>query len=234
MSDAPAQNLLTDTTAAPAAAPAPDGAAPAPAAQNLAEGATAPQASPDPAGSQGDSGSPDADQAPDGKGGESPPSPPERYEFKVPDGVQLDEDLTSTMTEIWRNANLPLEVVQAQVDQFVAYQQRQAEAFAEAIEQRSNQQKIDLLELTKKDPELGGDNLKATAITVQRVVSMFGNDTVREIMDRWPEANHPEILRMFRKLGEHFNEDSHIPAGNSASHQRVPLEKLWYPNHQEG
>lgn len=161
---------------------------------------------------------PDGDQvkADDKQGdkGEAKTGAPESYDFKAPEGVeQLDTQLVETFTPLAKELGLSNEQAQKLVDLAPQLQQRmvqqQAEAWGKQLEAWVGE--------VKADKDIGGNNLPATMASAQKVMQQFGTPELKAALEQTGMGNHPELVRLFAKVGKAMGEDSFVAGGKSSS-----------------
>lgn len=170
-------------------------------------------------------GTPNAEgQVPDGEststpnegGGEQPegnkPAEQAGFEFKVPEGVELDESDLGAFKDILKDDKLTKqELAQKVLDLAVSREQARAEGFAKQVSEWA--------ETVKSDPELGKAENLATAKTV---IDTFGDDEIRSLLNSTGMGNHPAVVRLCLKIGKAISEDTFVrgkqaPAGAGKS-----------------
>lgn len=158
----------------------------------------------------------DADTKPDGEQGdkgEPTPKAPEAYDFKAPEGVEsLDAKLVETFTPLAKKLDLTNEQAQELVNLAPQIQQRMAEQQAEAW----GKQLEAWVGEVKADKDIGGDNLPATMAAAQKVMQQFGTPELKAALEQTGMGNHPELVRLFAKVGKAMGEDSFVAGGKSS------------------
>jgi hypothetical protein len=81
-----------------------------------------------------------------------------------------------------------------------------ASAQAKATAAFEAQQKAWVSEVTA-DKELGGANLEASTKIAQRAVERFGSPAIKQLLNESGLGNHPELVRMFHRIGKAVAED---------------------------
>lgn len=170
----------------------------------------------------GDAQKTDGDQS---KTGETPTGAPEKYEFTVPEGVQLDEQGLSAFSEFAKELDMPQEAAQKMLEKMgPAWQQRQAQAIATVHEQWK--------EASTSDKEFGGEKLTENLAVAKKALDTFGTPELNKLLKETGLGNNPEIIRAFYRAGKAISEDSFVAGsqGRPAS-GRDPAKSL-YPNQQ--
>lgn len=207
--------------------PADGGAAPAPS-EPAAPAADAPAPAADPAKPEGDKPQPgtegdkpqddklaDGDKQadkPDDKE-QKPEGAPEKYEFKVGEGQELDTAALEQFEPIARELNLTNEQAQKMVDLYGTkimpmVQKQQAESWQKTTEQWAAD--------VKADKEIGGDKLTANLSAAQRALEQFGDQELKEYLDSTGLGNHPALVKAFIKVGKAMSEDKVVTGGHES------------------
>lgn len=138
------------------------------------------------------------------------------YDFKAPEGVELDTAAADEFKAIATELKLPAEGAQKVVDLYAKLEAKRAEAFADQVEAWGEQ--------VKADKEIGGDKLDASLAAARKVVDTFGNDAIKSMLNSTGLGNNPEVVRLFVKIGKAISEDGFV---NGAP---KPAAKSYYDN----
>lgn len=197
--------ILTPAPAIPAAGqPQPQGGAPnaQPEAPKNADGSP-----------QDPSKTPDAPKAPAGA--------PEKYaDFKLPDGVALDAKLSDEFKSVAKALNLPQEAAQQLVD-------LQAKAVARSAEDQ-------IAEFNKMTAEWRKEALTALGSEPEKELQFaakardqFASPELMKVLSETGLANHPEMVKMFVKLGKAVAEDRLLDGKSALNSKSDPAAKLY-------
>lgn len=183
-----------------------------------AEGETAPDAEAKPEGETDKPADPPADDNTpkdiDGK------PVPESYELKMPDGIEMDAALLAEVTPMFREAKLSPAQAQVVAD---AYMKTQTDAI-----QKFQEQTQQWLKDAKADDEIGKADYDKNLSHAHRAFKAFGNDKAMQLFDSYGLGNHPEILRIFVRMGKAIGEGGTVLSGEAS--QRVSDGQALYPN----
>jgi hypothetical protein len=225
-----------DTGAAQPAAAAPV-PAPAPAADGTAPGATAATEQNAPAAQATDAtGNPpaaaeDPNAAPkpdDGKGQQAAEKPvvPEKYEFKAPEGTQLNPEVIGKFEGVAKELGLSQEAAQKVVDamapQLAAAQAAQFETI-----------KTGWADSARTDKEFGGDKFAENLAVAKKALDTFGTPELRTLLNDTGLGNNPEIIRAFYRAGQKIS-GSNFVAGGAAGAAPTSAAATLYPNQAKG
>lgn len=134
---------------------------------------------------------------------------PEKYEFKVPEGMTLDTAAVEKFSPVFKELGLDQKGAQKLVDAYVPYLQEQIKGQLEAQQQAANKVFNDMKTEWKNETikELGADHAKELAVAA-KFIDRFGTPKLREVLNETGLGNHPEIVRAFIKAGKAISEDS--------------------------
>lgn len=211
----------TDTTATAA-----DGAGNQQAAQGSAASTT--DTKPGDANNQGDA--PKGDDAKGADDAGKPQGAPEEYaDFQLPEGVQLDAELTSDLKSVAKELNLTQEQAQKLADLAASKTQGIGERQMESIKAAQAQWTAD----AKADKEFGGEALAENLSVAKKALDQFGTPELRTLLNESGLGNHPEIIRAFYRAGKAISEDRFVPAGNGGrTGSKADPARSLYPNQQ--
>lgn len=156
--------------------------------------------------------------------GESTPRAPEKYELKMPEGVELDEALFNRFEPALREIDLDNEqanklaavLAEARVEEDRAA----AEAFQAEVE--------GWLESSRKDDEFGGDKFAESASEVSRLVGTYGTPELKKMLNTTGVGNHPELIRVFHRIAKAIpKQDAGVDVELSGSSERSIADRLY-------
>lgn len=147
---------------------------------------------------------------------------PEAYEFKVPEGQQLDAEAVKQFEPIARELNLNQEQAQKLVDLYGSkvmpqLMKQQAEVW--------QKQTADWADAAKTDKEIGGDKFEANMTRAKQALDKFGTPELREYLESTGMGNNPELIRAFYKVGAAMSEDTLVTSNETG--QRSAAEVLY-------
>lgn len=157
-------------------------------------------------------------------------SAPETYDFKdvkLPDGMELDAELTGEFSSIAKEMKLS----QAKADKFmgmgVKLSQKLQQNFENAIKEAQGNRIKEIKTMLNTDPEIGGANLKSTLLEANEAYKAFVSEEAANVLAETGLNNHPAIVKMFRDIGRQVKGDT-IKGLGSPKHQRTAED--WYPS----
>jgi hypothetical protein len=80
----------------------------------------------------------------------------------------------------------------------------------------------------KADQEIGGEKLKESAEMSRRALKSFGSEGLEKILNETGYGNHPEVLRIFSRIGRVMANDKMVKGGNETVHKEKPIEDIFY------
>lgn len=139
---------------------------------------------------------------------------PEKYEIKIPQGV--DQKYVDEFLEYARAMRFSNEEAQRQIDREATIQDRHMK------NQQANFDKVKdgWADQAKFDPEIGGDAFARNVEYAKRVVERFGSSEFKKALDETGLGNHPELLRVFSRIGKSMADDR-LVISNGAEPKRA-------------
>ena len=208
MSESTAQAATTEQAAAPAAAQPATSQAPAaswvdaPTGTKPADaGAAASDDSAKPAGTAADPGAANTEETKPER------AAPETYEFKAPEGVELNPALLGEFEGLARELNMPQDEAQAIVERMTPkinarLQAQQVEIMAQA--------RAEWLQRIEADAEIGGAAKQAAHASAAKALTQFGTPELRSLLKDSGLEAHPEVVRFFSRAGKAISEDTFV------------------------
>lgn len=153
---------------------------------------------------------------------------PDQYEdFELPDEIDSqDPQVQSALNEakgVFKQLGLNQQQAQRLIDLHMKHYIGGLSESNDYFEQELNRRVAQWGEQVKKDPELGGANLKASVASVNRAISRLGGrELYNALTNETGVINHPAIFAAFAKIGKMFNEDKFIPGSRSSGRDTSP------------
>jgi hypothetical protein len=166
-----------------------------------------------------------ATDAKDGQADEASEGAPEAYaDFTLPEGMEVDKELLEEFNPIAKDLNLTQEQAQSLVD----LQTKQMQKFSEAQQEAWQSVLTEWNETAKNDQEIGGAEYNAKVATAKKALDEFGTPELLEALDATGVGNHPELIRVFYRIGK-LVEDDTINFGKASAPTKTAAQIL-YPN----
>ena len=173
----------------------------------------APKAQDQQAAESADTGKPEAtEQA-------KPEGAPEKYEFKAPEGKQLDAETVEAFSEVAKELNLTQDAAQkmltAMSDKLGARQAAQVDAV-----------RSQWAESSKADKEFGGDKITENLSVAKKALDTFGTAELRSLLNDSGLGNHPEVIRFMFRAGKAISEDRYVgpSTGSTTARSNGPMD----------
>ncbi len=149
---------------------------------------------------------------------------PEKYEFKIPEGMELDTKALEAFSPIAKELRLTNEQAQKLVDLYAAQ-------IKDINTQIINTRQAQLQEWetkSKSDQEFGGNKFNENLAIAIRALEKFGTKELRALLDETGLGSNPEVVRMFYRIGKTLIEDKLIE-GTSQGREPKSLAEILYP-----
>ena len=150
--------------------------------------------------------------------------PPDKYEFKAPEGAVLEQSVLAAYEQAARELGLSQSKAQAMVDKVAPVLAKQQAAQLEAINTEWTQ-------MSMADPEFGGDKLNESLSVAKMAMDRFASPQFIELLKASQLGNNPEVIRTFYRMGQALSQDR-VVTGRAAPSQPTDLaERLYGKNH---
>ncbi len=157
---------------------------------------------------------------------EEAPKAPEKYEFKLPEGYQLPEDVQKSISESFKKFNIPQEEASKLV-----------ETHTKLVEQATNQMASKYIDswkaqVTQWDSEwksakdIGGANYDKSVAVAQQALRTFGSPELIKLLDDGL-GNNPVIGRFLYNIGSKLQEDTPVKASTDTAKAKSDAEILF-------
>lgn len=166
---------------------------------------------------------PAAEAATEAKTKEPQGAPEEYADFTMPEGVTFDAELGGDIKAIAKELNLTQAQAQKLADLGLKHGQKvsstHAEQLAQARETWANE--------AKADKEYGGEKFGENMAVAKKAVDAYASAELKDLLNQTGLGNHPEMIRLFHKVGLTISEDrfdggrSTHSAGQQSAAQRL-------------
>jgi hypothetical protein len=151
--------------------------------------------------------------------------PPESkpLELKLPEGSHLTAEAVEKVAARAKELNLTPEQAQAEL-------QRESDlvkTFVEGEKQKLAKEVTAWVDETRKDTEIGGEKFAQSAEMAKRVVNRFGTDAFKKALNDTGLGNHPELVRVFVRIGRAMTEDQLVVASGQPTAPRSAADVLY-------
>lgn len=162
-------------------------------------------------------------QAPAGEQKPAAPVVPETYEFKMPEGVTLDTEVTTELADLSKEFGLSQENAQKVADLGVKLSQKWAADQVKALEASGTEWAA----ATQSDAEIGGDKLDASLAAGQKALKELGTPELSKLLAQSRLGNHPEVIRFFARVGQRVSTDGFVAGGQGAPNAAGDARRLY-------
>lgn len=153
--------------------------------------------------------------------GQSETKPEVTYEFKMPEGIELDKEVADEFTTLAKEAGIAPDKAQRVADLGAKLVQRQIDAHAKTVST--------WVEQVKNDPEIGGEKLEENLAIARKAIDVFGSRELKDVLASTGLGNHPAVVRAFLQAGKRITEDAFVGGNRSASTEKDPA-KILFPS----
>ncbi|MBD1412802.1 hypothetical protein NUJ30_08720 [Burkholderia contaminans] len=159
--------------------------------------------------------------------------PVEYTDFKLPEGVQVDEQKMTDFKATASEAGLSQDQAQKLVDLYSNAVKAATDASTQLWYDTQKQWQADVL----KDPEIGGNNFEPMKATVAKAIDAVGGEDaakIREAFNYTGAGNHPDVIRFLYRLGKAIGEGGAVAGGapTAVEAPKSAAEKL-YPSQSQ-
>lgn len=170
---------------------------------------------------------PDTTQANSGKADEvtdKPAGAPEKYEFTPPEGTQVDAAYQTKFEGVARELNL----TQEQANKLYALGSEMAQAQQKAFETALTQQSDQWAEASRTDKEIGGEKFDASVSVARKALATYATPELRTLLEQTRLGNHPEVLRLFHRIGTSIADDTLVNAASAGGSERKSAAQVLF------
>jgi hypothetical protein len=150
-----------------------------------------------------------AEPAKEGEGDAEPEGVPESYDFKAPEGITLDPAAVEAFAPVAKDLGLSQSQAQRVVDLYAGLQQSQAEAQAAQAQEWAKQ--------VTTDKEIGGAKWAQNQALIAQARDQFASPELVQLMEQTGLGNHPEVIKMFVRIGKQIADDGHVTGSGHAT-----------------
>lgn len=158
----------------------------------------------------------------DDKAAEVPVFDPSKAQ--LPEGFEkLDDGLMAEFGPIAEE----LKLSQEQGQKLIAMHANTLKSMQDAQQKAQGEQLEQWAKDAKADKELGGDKFDQNLTVAKSALDKFGSPALREMLDASGLGNHPEVIRVFHKIGKAIAEDSPVTAKPDTGQKKSIEERLY-------
>lgn len=158
---------------------------------------------------------------------------PDAYTYEPPEGVELTDDQKARMTAFGDEAK-GMKLSQEQYQALIDYDVKRGEEAATNLTTQFNERVAGWADTTRKDAEIGGDDMPASLGIAKTAQERFATPEFNKLLNlpspENPEGlglgNHPEVLRMFYRIGKAM-QDSDLVGGDAPGDTESGLKRMY-------
>lgn len=144
---------------------------------------------------------------------------PEKYDLKLAEKSPLDPKHLEKIASFAKERGLSQDQAQALLD-------RDNQLAVEQQANWDNTQKQWVNEV-QADKELGGERYAQNIENAKRALDQFASPNLRKQLNETGLGNHPELVRVFARIGKAMADDTIIVPGRQAGEQKSAAEVLY-------
>lgn len=145
---------------------------------------------------------------------------PEEYaDFKMPEGMEVAKDLLELAIPLFKESKLTQEQAQKFIDLNAQMVQKRTEAWSNIV--------ADWGEQTKSDKEYGGEKFDESKAIVKKSIDAFSTPALKEALNQYGLGNHPEMFRLFYKIGKAISEDKVVLPGATPASAENQIKNMY-------
>ncbi len=144
----------------------------------------------------------------------------EYTDFTIPDGVELNPEVLADFKTLAKDLGITQENAQKFVDLQIQMENNRVAAIEQAIVDQSKQ----WADAVKADKDIGGEKFEKTKEVAIKAVERFGSPELRNLLIDSGLGNHPEMVKLFHRIGQSISEDGLVLPGtqsNTTTNQRT-------------
>lgn len=143
------------------------------------------------------------------------------YDFQMPEGYELDKTVVDELKPILSKFKVGKDEAQSLVDLHVKALQNQQKKIQDAW----LTQEKSWLETVGQDAELSNPQNQLIAL---QAVKVYATPELRTLLEETRLGSHPEMVRLFMKIGKSISEDSSV-IGSTGNTQKLPRDETGRP-----
>lgn len=153
------------------------------------------------------------------------PVAPEKYDLKLPSGSLLEKSAVERIASYAKERGLSQEDAQSLLER----ESQAVSGFAEAQRAELEGKVESWKQEVEDDKEIGGAAFKQNVELAHRVLARYGSPSLRQALNETGLGNHPELVRVFVRIGKAMADDQLVMPGTQSAGKR-PIEEVFYGN----
>lgn len=158
---------------------------------------------------------------------------PDKYDYSKFSSIEefgWDDELMNKLTPLAEKLNLSQESLELLMDLALEMSQKQKAAYEKDEEAKYQDSVVNFNKLFNEDSELPSANsmqLRKYMELANNAYSEFTSPKLKEILEKSGLVYHPELIKMFHKIGELSQEDNLSHCGKPAIEELTPAQILY-------
>ena len=154
--------------------------------------------------------------------------PPEKYEFKAPDGVTLSDETVGKFSELAKDLKLPQDAAQRILGDMATTLQTQQQVALKTFYEGIGGMPDTWESQVRADKAIGGDKLAENLAVAARFRDTFGSPELKSLLDKTGLGNHPAMVKAFILAGKAISPDTFVSGNGSGSSSGKTLAERLY------
>ena len=152
---------------------------------------------------------------------------PEKYELKLQEESLIDQSYLESFEAYAKEKKLS----QDQAQELLQREETARKSYYDSQIQKWEQVKEQWKQQTIADPEIGGEKFAENAELAKRTLEKFSTPQFVSALDSSGYGNHPELVRVFARIGQAMRE-AKIIGGNVNTGGQKSIEDIFYGSKQ--
>lgn len=148
---------------------------------------------------------------------------PEKYDLKLPEKALLDTTHLEKIASFAKERGLSNEEAQTLVER----ENGAVSSFQEGLIAKQKALADTWVNAAKTDKEIGGEAFTKNVELAHRAIDRFATPELKKELDATGLGNHPELVRMFVRVGKSMSEDQFFKADSQTSGKKSAAETLY-------
>ncbi len=157
-----------------------------------------------------------------------PPKLPDKYDLTIPKDSLLDPSIVDEISAYAKEKGLSNEAAQGLLER----ESKAVSSFRESQDSEVKEIRDSWLGEAENDKEIGGDDFKKNAELAKRVIDRFSTVEFKKTLNETGFGNHPEVIRIFTRIGKLMGEDVLARSGVQGSGEKS-MEDVLYGKPEE-
>lgn len=148
---------------------------------------------------------------------------PEKYEFTLPEGVELDSEILAEFEPLAKEFGLTKEQAQKLVDLQLKYSNKINGAQEDTWNTTVEQWRTD----ATNDKEFGGQRMDENLAMARDVLKKYGTPELTAALNVFGFGNHPELIRLLYRVAKATKEDNTVVSGGNPDKGRSFAQTIY-------